>query len=293
MPTPLKPGELIYVDHKIKPADYAMPSMQAAYDHYSMGYLVSGDRKWFSYETVQIGHSGNAGISKPNIFHRNLPMSDLPYDRYLIKFKIEVLKPVIDLIGEDNFDKICMHYLDFSLESSKNIEQQFEDMYQEYTKNTPYSQFILQGMLQRLVLTVYQEYLPFDNTVLEFKTTDSRIHESLIYIEKNLEYSPTLYEAAAHASLSPSHFSRLFKEVTGCSYTDYVTSIRLQHACILLGKTDLSISEIALKVGFSNGNYLATVFKNKYNCSPKDFRKNISTCGTAKYAALANGDIYL
>ena len=50
MPIPLSSNEIIHVDHKIKEASYSMPHMQAASDHYMLGYLVSGDRKWFSYE---------------------------------------------------------------------------------------------------------------------------------------------------------------------------------------------------------------------------------------------------
>ena len=63
-------------------------------------------------------------------------------------------------------------------------------------------------------------------------------------------------DAAAYVSLSPSHFSRLFKKVAGSCYTDYLTDVRLQHAQILLGTSDLSISEIAAKVGVSNRDYL-------------------------------------
>ena len=37
MPLPLKPGENIYIDHKIKEASYTMPAMQAAHDHYTIG----------------------------------------------------------------------------------------------------------------------------------------------------------------------------------------------------------------------------------------------------------------
>lgn len=39
MPLPLKPGENIYIDHKIKEASYTMPAMQAAHDHYTIGYM--------------------------------------------------------------------------------------------------------------------------------------------------------------------------------------------------------------------------------------------------------------
>lgn len=48
MPLPLKPGENIYIDHKIKEASYTMPAMQAAHDHYTIGYMVSGDRRWIA-----------------------------------------------------------------------------------------------------------------------------------------------------------------------------------------------------------------------------------------------------
>lgn len=275
MPIPLKPSEIIYVDRKIKPSNYVMPSMKAALDHYSLGLQISGDRKWFSYETIQVAHAGNVGISKPNIFHQNLPLSDEPYDRYLIKFKFEAIQPVVTLIGDANFNNICMHYLSFSPENLFGIQQQFEDMLQEYQKNSEYSQFILQGMLQRLILTIYQQYLPFNDTILKYKNYDARIHDAMIYLEKNLEYSPSVEEVARYVSLSASHFSRLFKEVVGRSFTDYVISIRLQHAQILLANPKLSIGEIATRVGFSNGNYLCNVFKRNFGCSPSEFRKQL------------------
>ncbi len=275
MPIPLKLGEIIYVERKVKPSDYAMPSMEAAFDHYSLGLQVSGDRKWFSYKAIQIAHAGNVSIRKPNVFHRNLPLSDEPYDRYLIKFKFEAIQPVISLIGETNFDKICMHYLSFTPEKLPGIQQQFEDMLQEYQKKSEYSQFILQGMLQRLILTIYQQYLPYEDTILKYRNYDARIHSAMIYLEENLEHAPSIKEVARYVSLSTSHFSRLFKEVVGCSFTDYATSIRLQHAQILLSKPELSIGEIAAKVGFSNGNYLCNVFKRSFGCSPSEFRKQL------------------
>lgn len=275
MPIPLKPNEIIYVERKVKPSDYAMPSMEAAFDHYTLGLQISGDRKWFSYETIQIAHAGNISIRKPNVFHRNLPLSGEPYDRYLIKFRFEAIQPVTKLIGEANFDKICMHYLSFNPENLSEIQRQFEDMLQEYQKKSEYSQFILQRMLQRLILTIYQQYLPFEDTILKYRNYDARIHNAMIYLEENLEYAPSMEETARYVALSASHFSRLFKEVVGCSFTDYVTSIRLQHAQILLAKPELSIGEIASKVGFSNGNYLCNVFKRSLGCSPSEFRKQI------------------
>ena len=66
MPLPLKPDENVYVDHQIK-YNYSMPAMQAAFDHYNIGFIVSGDRRWISRETIRSCHAGDVGISKPYV----------------------------------------------------------------------------------------------------------------------------------------------------------------------------------------------------------------------------------
>ncbi len=277
MPTPLKPGENVYIDHQIKDGAYSMPTMQAAPDHYTLGYIVSGDRRWISTEAIRTTHAGDCGISKPHVYHRNCSMSDVPYDRYVLKVRIETFQPIIDKIGEDELNVICSNYLHFTKESQKIIQSMYDEMLAEYTKNSPYSQLILQGMVYKLFFYMYENHIPseIDEQVLHIKKFDERIHNALIFIENNLVTGSPIEDAAAFVSLSPSHFSRLFKSVTGSSYTDYLTDVRLQHAQILLGTTHLSISEIAAKIGVANGNYLCTLFKKKYRIAPTDYRKEI------------------
>lgn len=67
MPLPLNPGENIYIDHQIKDGNYSMPTMQAAPDHYTMGYIVTGDRRWISTEAIRTTHAGDCGITKPHM----------------------------------------------------------------------------------------------------------------------------------------------------------------------------------------------------------------------------------
>ncbi len=277
MPTPLKPGENVYIDHQIKEGSYSMPTMQAAPDHYTLGYIVSGDRRWISTEAIRTTHAGDCGISKPHVYHRNCSMSDVPYDRYVLKVRIETFQPIIDKIGEDELNVICSNYLHFTKESQKIIQSMYDEMLAEYTKNSPYSQLILQGMVYKLFFYMYENHIPseIDEHVLHIKKFDERIHNALIFIENNLVTGSPIEDAAAFVSLSPSHFSRLFKSVTGSSYTDYLTDVRLQHAQILLGTTNLSISEIAAKIGVANGNYLCTLFKKKYRIAPTDYRKEV------------------
>lgn len=277
MPLPLKPCENIYIDHQIKEGNYSMPTMQAAPDHYTMGYIVTGDRRWISTETIRTCHGGDCGITKPHVYHRNCSMSDTPYERYVLKVRTEIFQPIIDIIGETELNNICQNYLRFTKESQEIIHSMYDEILNEYTKNSPYSQLILQGMVYKLFFYMYENHIPseLDKHTLYVKKFDERIHNALIYIENSLMYGSPIEEVAASVSLSPSHFSRLFKAVTGSSYTDYLTDVRLQHAQILLGTTSLSISEIATKLGLANGNYLCTLFKKKYGVAPTEYRREL------------------
>lgn len=276
MPKPLPPNIDVYVEQKCLPGSYAMPAMEVALDHYSICYHVSGDRKWFSYEKVEIMHPGDIGLGMTHVYHRNLPMSDAPYNRYLIKFRKEALQPTIDLIGEQVFERMYFnHICRFTKESQAKIHSLFQEMLEEYERNSPFSQFILKGMLARLFLTIYEEKLPDSNEDAILPTFyDERIHNAIMYIEEHLSEELSLAELADHVSLSAPYFSKLFKDVLGTSLSEYITNARLQQAQILLGQTDLSIEKIAEKVGFANGNYFCNVFKKRYGVAPSEFRRS-------------------
>lgn len=278
MPYPLKPRENVYIDHKVKDGRYSMPTMQTAPDHYTLGYIVSGDRRYISTETIRTTHAGDCGVSKPHVYHRNCSMSDVPYDRYVLKVRTEAFQPIIDIIGENELDIICSNYLHFTKESQQIIQAMYEEILQEYTKNAPHSQLVLLGMVYKLFFYMYENHIPSesDEQTLYIKKFDERIQNALVYIENNLEYGFSIEEVAAHVSLSASHFSRLFKNVTGASFTDYLSDVRLHHAQILLASSSLSINEIAGRIGISNGNYLCTLFKKKYGLAPSEYRKEIA-----------------
>ena len=275
MPLPLRQDENIYIDHKIKDGTYSMPAMQAAMDHYTMGYVVSGDRRWISTDAVRTTHSGDVGISKPHVFHRNCSMSTVPYDRYVLKVRIETFEPLIQYIGQNEFDVLCSNYMHFTKEAQQVIHNMYDEILAEYEKNAPYSQFVLEGMVHKLFFYLYENHIPneSDQHTLHLTEFDERIHDALFYVENNLEQPLSITDTARYVSLSPSHFSRLFKKVTGTSYSDYLSEIRMQHAQILLLTSNLSIADIAAKIGLSNGNYLCTLFTQKYRCSPSQFRK--------------------
>jgi AraC-like DNA-binding protein len=54
---------------------------------------------------------------------------------------------------------------------------------------------------------------------------------------------------------------------------DYILTVRLKKAKFLLSSGDLTISEVASKVGFSSQGYFSTVFKSKFGVTPSEFKE--------------------
>ncbi len=90
----------------------------------------------------------------------------------------------------------------------------------------------------------------------------------------DLSHSHSLSTLAGELGLSPFHFARSFKHSTGVPPHTYLTGLRMERAKTLLTGTNLPITEIAFQVGYESNQAFSRVFKKKFQCSPRDFRRN-------------------
>lgn len=106
------------------------------------------------------------------------------------------------------------------------------------------------------------------------RTTDVQLQQSLLqYVDAHFIRSDLcLTNAADHVGTSIYAVSRLFKEITGKGFKEYVTDKRLEYGHTLLCTTSRSIADIATTAGFENANYFSTVFKLKYGTPPTKYR---------------------
>jgi AraC family transcriptional regulator len=80
---------------------------------------------------------------------------------------------------------------------------------------------------------------------------------------------------AKEVGMSYFHFSRAFKQSMGMSPTNYIAERRIERAKKLLQETELPISEIALRAGFSSQSHFTTSFRRVAGATPKAFRATI------------------
>jgi len=92
------------------------------------------------------------------------------------------------------------------------------------------------------------------------------------YIDENLRDDLTLGEMSATLSMSTYHFAHAFRQTAGLAPHRYVLLRRIEVARRLLRETDLSITEIAHQVGYSNQSSFSVVFRRVTGQSPRNFR---------------------
>ncbi|MDR0922262.1 MAG: AraC family transcriptional regulator [Lactobacillales bacterium] len=94
--------------------------------------------------------------------------------------------------------------------------------------------------------------------------------EQFLQVEAFKDY--TLADIASFFHLSESGFRNKFKRQTGISWRDFTKSIRFKQIKVALRETDMSLSEIAEKYGFSDTSSLYRLMKEKTGFSPNDYR---------------------
>lgn len=100
-----------------------------------------------------------------------------------------------------------------------------------------------------------------------------KINSLLAYIEENIEKNMPIKELASYMGMSEKYFIQFFHLHTGHSPKQYLIGQRMNYAFRLLTDTNLSLSEIASQMNFSDQYAFSKAFKKYYGESPAAFRK--------------------
>jgi AraC-like DNA-binding protein len=112
---------------------------------------------------------------------------------------------------------------------------------------------------------------PVEKTAnLQSKT---KLNKVCHFIDNNLNKKIQLSDLSALVCLSDDYFSKLFNETMGVRPIDYLNRKRIERAQMLLITTNLSISQVAEKVGISNYSYFSTLFKKYTLTTPEGYQK--------------------
>lgn len=124
---------------------------------------------------------------------------------------------------------------------------------------------------------IWRAYQFLDIIVSYLKKNDNKnalkIQKAVSFMKENDHYS--IPDLAKLCNMSECRFYTVFNEVVGMTPVKMKHEIQSTKAEILLKTTNLSIDEIASKVGFDSPAQFRKVFKNRFNVSPKEIRKQL------------------
>lgn len=137
-------------------------------------------------------------------------------------------------------------------------------------------ELIIAALIEQILIQLLRRYASIRRSdELELSRAgliDRRIRRAVELMHSHLAEELPLEELAAAAYLSPFHFARLFKKLTGLPPHAYLAALRIERARALLATTDDSITEIAARVGYANSSHFGKAFRQFTNLTPRAFR---------------------
>lgn len=157
------------------------------------------------------------------------------------------------------------------------------DVIREYDENSPYSGAIIWARLMEFFAFIGRTNIYRASHSQEFPKDKrqeyvAKFMEVCNYITDHLDEEINTDRLAEIAGFSKFHFSRLFKEFTGCSNHEYLIQRRLEAAEQLLANPDLSITDVAMQSGFNSLSTFTRVFKAEKDMTPSAFREINQKC---------------
>ena len=161
----------------------------------------------------------------------------------------------------------------------KKLDTLLAEFVTELTADKPGKEIVMHALVEQILVHVLRNYsTPRLSEELELSRVglvDRRIRRSVELMHTQLDQDLTLKALAAASYLSPFHFARLFKKLTGASPHNYLAGIRATRAQLLLAETDLSVTEIGTRVGYLSGSHFTKAFRIATGATPREFRKGL------------------
>jgi AraC family transcriptional regulator len=224
-------------------------------------------------------YTGCVLVTKPNYERTVTHTHDVPDECTIFEFKNDFFAALLEHYGAIPFF-------------------QDNDWHSTLIKTNAEMEF-LHFHIIKLVLTRSGSKLQIDNGVIEViekvlsnitdYKPDHKINprlkkNHLITLERAKEYMAnhftediSLLQIATHCFVSPFHFSRLFKTFTSVSPHQYLLTLRLKNAELLLRNTAQPMADIAFTSGFNSVEHFTAAFKQKYSCPPATYRQQVET----------------
>jgi AraC family transcriptional regulator len=161
--------------------------------------------------------------------------------------------------------------------SDTKLNEMFGSFVSELKDEKPGKEIVMRALAEQTLVHMLRKYSTTRRSdELELSRVglvDRRIRRSVELMHAQLDQELSLKAIAAASYLSPFHFSRLFKKLTGSTPHNYLAVMRANRAQLLLAETEMSVTEIGARVGYLSASHFTKAFRLATGTTPREFRK--------------------
>ncbi len=258
------------------------------HEFYEMIYIANGFTMHQLDGKVNLLVTGDIFFIKPGESHAYLNAFKtqlynilfLPDELGTIRDELSLLGGLDKMLSPDSEIPPLARILHVPINERRNIEAMLEKMAVERDEKNLGWEISMKSRLTSFLLKYARMYAEAPEKIALRETVDSEenyyghIRKVLRHIELHYGENITMNELAEVTGLSPDYMTRKFKSILAISPSEYLRKYRISKAMELLYTTDLTISEISSKTGFSDVAHFSRVFKQNAGVSPVFYRKN-------------------
>ena len=198
-------------------------------------------------------------IILPEFFHR--PLSMIERENMLRDFLVSTLS------GESGLS----NYLHIPAKGIVPVENLIESMIWTILERRSGTNTIIQTSMGLLLMNL-SGFAGSINRASPGQEEQNMVFDALQYIEEHYR-SGTLAELSAQLHRPSYQISRLLKKHTGYNFKELLGQRKLQQAAYLLSNTPVSVEAVIAMIGYDNSSYFYHRFRERYGCSPAEFRR--------------------
>ncbi|WP_223588895.1 AraC family transcriptional regulator [Neobacillus bataviensis] len=160
------------------------------------------------------------------------------------------------------------------LKDSSDIYHILKSLVLELDERSSENKVMIQLLFSQLLIKIGRLAIEYENR--NSYQVNVYIKQILSYLHQNYDCEIQVKDIANVVNLHPVYLQRIFKAEMGYSVMEYLTSLRIKKAKMLLAQTEIPIIEISEYVGINSRQYFSTLFKKHTGKTPVDYRNTLN-----------------
>lgn len=258
----LKQNKNYYIEkYSIAEGSYFAPHW---HDYFELEIVLYGSGEHIHNNKKYFLERGSAYLMSYYDFHEFKATSDMQILK--IQFNEHVLpQGLVNFINLSNSRFCCL----LGEAQTVRAEKRFAEIEYEERGGLVFSELLIKNLVTDIIVDIIRTTSNETNAVVP-----SLLQKAVGYIHNHFRENLSLKILADYCVVTPNYLGANFSKLMGVSFSDYLNTIRIRHACNLLTTTDLTVKEIAFSSGYNSVEHFVYTFKKKLCCTPLEYRKN-------------------